>query len=185
MPEPSPVPDVDLSDCEESEGELIPETDSERRTALVSSGLDEDLRSLKSNLLWEAQQDTFKFTPPPDNISCDVIDISDSEDEVGPSNKRPQHAIVPLPPKLEANAKKGGLPPEISKASLIRVVAGRSSAPSGFGLGKLVQSEIEFRKKESSGMAPTKAGGRTLGGGLPSGSSQRIEPGWECKVCTL
>lgn len=65
------------------------------------------------------------------------------------------------------------------------------------GIGKLVQSEIDLRTKESLGMAPVKGGGRTLGTGNPvfATSSHNAAEGlrtlplspeqWTCLVCTL
>jgi hypothetical protein len=74
------------------------------------------------------------------------------------------------------------------------------------GLGKLVQTEIDFRKKESLGLAPTQSA-RKLGSGVPKkgagvvetvGSrgdgnrqgqvldrSQTLGGSWGCLVCTL
>ena len=58
------------------------------------------------------------------------------------------------------------------------------------GLGKLVQTEIDFRKKESIGLASTQGGGRTLGSSRPRGPSPDLDPAsqggrWNCKICTL
>jgi hypothetical protein len=73
----------------------------------------------------------------------------------------------------------------------------RSPAAS-LGIGKLVQSEIDLRKKESLGMAPVKGGGRTLGTGtldsvrslhnVAKGTYPLTPPPaerWTCLVCTL
>ena len=66
------------------------------------------------------------------------------------------------------------------------------------GLGKLVKTEVDFRKKEALGMAPTQ-GSRKLGGKSKE-SGDRAQPHvtkpwsetefsptepWECAVCTL
>jgi len=70
------------------------------------------------------------------------------------------------------------------------------SPATSLGIGKLVQSEIDIRKKESLGMAPVKDGGRKLGTDTSvAGPSYNVAKRtrsptpyleqWECLVCTL
>ncbi|TFK28098.1 WLM-domain-containing protein [Coprinopsis marcescibilis] len=59
-----------------------------------------------------------------------------------------------------------------------------AAGPSRLGIGKLVQAEIQDRKKEALGLAPIK-GKRTIGQ-KPRERSPPVEPeGWGCLVCTL
>ncbi|KAJ7593048.1 WLM domain-containing protein [Mycena floridula] len=63
------------------------------------------------------------------------------------------------------------------------------------GLGKIVQTEIDLRKKESLGLAPIKGGGRTLArpptksasrnSQISESSTTSSHPTWNCLVCTL
>ncbi|KAJ7284943.1 WLM domain-containing protein [Mycena rebaudengoi] len=138
------VSSEDDEDPESEEDELLGETDSDRREALLRSEDSQDLQKLNGGTSWRDFEDEFVFT------GGEVIEIpSDDEDD--------------LP---------------VASGSRLKDSQTRTSAP--LGLGKLVQSEISLRKKESLGMAPVKGGGRVIGVTRAAG-----EPEWACNVCTL
>ncbi|KAF8896398.1 WLM domain-containing protein [Infundibulicybe gibba] len=156
-----PASEGDSSD----EEELIAETDSDRRKALLSSQHADDVKGLEAGTSWLAFEDDFNFIGGSSTTGTQPMP--------GTSNR----AQGPMP---QVN------PPNVSSTSL--------------GIGKLVQNEVNLRKKESLGMAPIKGGGRTLGGTRPAISARsppqsrlvlpveaaKVEKlQWGCLVCTL
>jgi len=93
---------------------------------------------------------------------------SDKEEESTPSAKRQK--TLTFEPKPSTNVTSFSKP----KSSM------------DLGLGRMVQSEVELRKKESIGLALT-GGGRKLGGVVKSATPPRGQKDeeWGCLVCTL
>jgi hypothetical protein len=189
------VPTAQTTD-EDSDDEVefvtVPETDAERREALLASeetaGLEEKLRFGNS---WKQFQDEFNFTG--NNVAggskqtTDVLDISSDEDDGGGCDVPVASGSTFTTQVHETSAKGKG-----------KLKAAWTPTSNGLGLGKMVQTEIDLRKKESLGMAPVKGGGRTLG---PTKSIPKIPPRndirdkslrephtgnhWSCLICTL
>ncbi|KAK0204771.1 WLM domain-containing protein [Desarmillaria ectypa] len=174
----------DMADCSDSDVEIISETDEERREALIFS--EEDvLRSLKSS--WEEFRHDFIFTG---DGKDNTIEISSDEESV---KREPCDIPVPSGSTFTSGMNDG------SKGSKNKGEEKEKETPS-LGLGKLVKTEVDFRKKEALGMVPTQ-GNRKLGGQVKSKESgDRVQPHvtkpcsefefsptvpWECAVCTL
>ncbi|KAK0469808.1 WLM domain-containing protein [Desarmillaria tabescens] len=177
-PEDVKEEEEDIADRSDSEVEIISETDGERRQALISSEKD-NLHNLKFS--WEEFKDDFIFTGDgKDNI----IEISSDEENV-----KGEPCDIPVP---SGSTFTSGIN---NKAKHNK---NKESPP--LGLGKLAKTEVDFRKKEALGMAPTQ-GSRKLGGQPKSKESgDRVQPHvtkplseieisptelWECAVCTL
>lgn len=170
-----------VSDSDEEKEIPIHETDSDRRQTLLSSEQSDDLQGLKSGILWNffrqdfisGGQDASHVNESPDDHDTGYSGTSAS----GPSTSKGKR-------KHES---------EESYESLRAKRVVRSPAAS-LGIGKLVQSEIDFRKRESLGMTSVKGGGRTLGSS-GTGPSHNVAKGictltpspeqWACLVCTL
>ncbi|KAF9475398.1 WLM-domain-containing protein [Pholiota conissans] len=174
---------------DEVEFVTVPETDAERREALLASeqttDLDEKLRFGNS---WKQFRDDFNFTATPSVATSGSTFTTQSH---GSSHGQAESSS-------DARAKCKGK----SKATLASSSTPRAAQNGGLGLGKMVQTEIDLRKKESIGMAPIKGGGRTLGSAEPA---PKITPlrndtpqsktrsllehdtgkQWSCPVCTL
>lgn len=185
----SSKPSEELStdgDNSDDEVEFVPETDAERRQAIQDAEQGEsDNSKLGSDFSWKQFKDDFNFDGKsmPSGAKqplIDGIDISSDEEDVGTCD---------VPIASGSTFTSGSLSKTDSK--------GKGKA--GFGLGNLVQSEIELRKKESLGMGPMKGGNRKLGSnpGLqkPHGGPEReSEPSdrvqqnagtRSCLACTL
>lgn len=156
---------MDLEDDEEA----VDETDYDRRQTLLSSKQDDDLQEFKSDTLWESIESDFNIRKE-DSPRCDLPVHSGSVGTSGNSTL----------PKGKRKRSEDDDPPTRSPAASL-------------GIGKLVQSEIDLRKRESLGMAPAKGGGRTLGtrtweapGSTPKPTQNPpSELQWNCLVCTL
>ncbi|KAF8656840.1 hypothetical protein AX16_002388 [Volvariella volvacea WC 439] len=77
------------SESDESDVEIIAETDLERRQALNASEKgEENLKQLRSGTLWDYFQNAFTFDTPPvaadgdEPVVCDVIELSDDDESV-------------------------------------------------------------------------------------------------------
>ncbi|KAG7451134.1 WLM-domain-containing protein [Guyanagaster necrorhizus] len=159
------------TDRSDSEVEIVSETDGDRREALISSEKD-DLRNLKSS--WEEFKDDFIFTG---DGKDNVIEISSDEENV----KR-EPCDIPVP---SGSTFTSGVNDTMKRSE--NNGKGKEKETPPLGLGKLVKTEVDFRKKEALGMVPTQ-GSRRLGGRVKSKESDTefspTEP-WECAVCTL
>ncbi|TFK40323.1 WLM domain-containing protein [Crucibulum laeve] len=187
----------DGSDIDDSDVEFVGETDAERRETLLAAEKEDGVGELKpgSKISWDDFEDDFNFTGAgkelDEDSGCDVPVASGSTFTTGSGSS-------------SRTAKEKG---KEAKAVTKREPSKSTSKSSGeLGIGKLVQSEIDLRKKESLGIAPVKGGSRTLGGStrkitnaLDNTSRSRllssqatIPPAdskttgkWSCLVCTL
>lgn len=191
--------DEEFSD---DEVEFVAETDAERRQALLSSEQDDDLRQkLSPESSWTQFENDFNFSAQntatgSKEIFNDVIDISDDGDD-GESCGLPVASGPTSIMTYPSPADKDKLKTVESRGGLGQKSTGRGSSLNTLGLGNIVQTEINFRKKESLGMAPIRGGGRTLGSteSKPISRKERspsvLEPPvseehlWICLVCTL
>jgi len=198
------------SDKETSDDEIefIAETDAERRQALLSSEQDDDLnQNLGSGSSWKQYENDFDFSTKntatgSKEVFNDVIDISSNGDggescdlhvASGPSLTMK----APYPRRTDKGKSKA---PESSGIFSQRSTC-QGASLNHLGLGNIVQTEIDFRKKESLGMAPIRGGGRTLASKpnsklvsreeqsasilKPLLAKQPVEKFWSCLVCTL
>ncbi|KAK0223196.1 WLM domain-containing protein [Armillaria fumosa] len=170
------------ADRSDSEVEIVSETDGERREALISSEKD-DLRNLKSS--WEEFKDDFIFTG---DGKDNVIEISSDEEDV-----KEELCDIPVP---SGSTFTSGMNDGETRSKYKGKEKEKKTSP--LGLGKLVKTEVDLRKKEALGMAPTQ-GSRKLGSNSKE-SGDRVQPHatkpwsetefsptepWECAVCTL
>jgi hypothetical protein len=192
-------------DDSEDEFEDVKETDADRRQTLLSSkSEDDDIELLGAGKSWQMFLDDFDFTRSPRTDSkgagkgkeaavasgskdLGTIDIS-SEDEDGRDG-----CDIPRTSGSMSTVGSTGVPSSQRKGGTRGSDGGKASEKSrgpslntgALGLGKLVQTEIDFRKKESLGMAPVKGGGRTLGSAPRRPSSPPTASQWTCELCTL
>lgn len=160
---------------EESDDEIeIIETDAERRQTLLNSGEQEnDLQRLDKANSWKEFRREFNFGYTKDE--CDLPVASGSTFTTANTGKKEfKHHL----------ASSSSMPkPATTKP-------GKSKVPSDIGLGKFVQNEIQFRKREVLGMTGP---GRTLADSddeiIVVSEPQRVSSGsqaqWECLICTL
>ncbi|KAK0485190.1 WLM domain-containing protein [Armillaria novae-zelandiae] len=172
----------DMADRSDSEVEIVSETDGERREALISSEKD-DLRNLKFS--WEEFKDDFIFTG---NGKDNVVEISSDEEDV-----KEESCDIPVP---SGSTFISGMNHGENRSKYKDKEKEKEMPP--LGLGKLVKTEVDSRKKEALGMAPAQ-GSRKLGSKSKE-SGDRVQPhvtkpwsetefspaeSWECVVCTL
>lgn len=176
-----PVKEEESED--ESDGEIeIIETDADRRHALLNSGEQgNDLLRLDKANSWKEFQREFNFGyNRDDKDKCDLPVASGSTFTTGSTGK-----------KLEQDF--SGPSSSTLKPATSKPVSYKSKMSSDIGLGKLVQSEIQLRKREALGMTGT---GRTLADSddeiivvsetrRVSSESRGSRAQWECLVCTL
>ncbi|KAF9048620.1 WLM domain-containing protein [Panaeolus papilionaceus] len=182
--------DRDCSEDSGSEEEYAPisETDAERRETLLASEDSKDISNLGNKLgsrdAWKQFEKDFNFG----NVklesgrttritTLDVIDISsDEEDTSRPSGQRCDVQAPSGSTGTIAGARSTTNPSTTSNWGVSNSTSGRGRQE--LGLGSLVKTEVEFRKKEALGLAGRKnAGGRTL----CQGGNHK----WTCLVCTL
>ena len=180
---------------------LIHETDSDRRQTLLRSEQNEDLQGLKSGTLWDFFQRDFITGR---QGASHVTEMPDDHDTRYVENDTSKPSISGGKRKHDSEEVEGDLHhlhfcrlTELFPTERPRTGKVVRSAATSLGIGKLVQSEIDLRKKESLGMAPVKGGGRTLGTGtshICTGSSHNVArthaqtpspEWWACLVCTL
>ncbi|KJA19444.1 hypothetical protein HYPSUDRAFT_204506 [Hypholoma sublateritium FD-334 SS-4] len=207
----NPSSDEDASE-DEVEFVDVPETDAERRQVLLASEQTTDLeQKLGARNSWKQFQDDFNFdggssTPSGSKEATidirDIIDISSDVDD--DACDVPVTSGSTFTTKPAGNAQAGGTGKGKSRLSSPPPIASRAktlpkaSNDRALGLGKMVQTEVDLRKKEALGMAPVKGGGRTLGSRRPvarspscSSSEEALvkepvpERPWSCPVCTL
>ncbi|PPQ65296.1 hypothetical protein CVT26_000256 [Gymnopilus dilepis] len=184
---PAETPEGDEEESDD-EVEFVSETDAERRQALQEAEQgQESNQKLGPGFSWSQFKDEFNF----DNGSSasgskqpqvvgDILEIFSDEDEANACDVPVASGSTYTTTPSTASSVKGK-----GKASLNKQ-DGKS-----LGLGKLVQSEIDFRKKEALGMALVKGGGRKLGSKPDDAQNSKVKtsssPGgvWSCLVCTL
>jgi hypothetical protein len=189
--------------------EIVNETDAERRQTLLSSKQeDDDIEFLGTGKDWTMFQEEFSFgqasgkksgpgssrhlgtieiPSEDDEDHCDLPQTSGSMSVIGQSSARQQKGKSKDKGTSSQSAGQG------SKNQRNGPTPRNGSTNQGggvLGLGKLVQTEIDFRKKESIGLASIQGGGRTLGSSKPRGPSPALDPAgqgvrWNCKICTL
>ena len=176
-----------MTEDEESdqEFELVKETDAERREALLTSDQDGDSSNkLGPSSSWKALEQEFDFNNRDQASSSnvpidDIIDLSSDDDDDDCSIPVSSGSTFTYGHGSAAKGKgKSNSSDDIKENTSSRA---RHSKSNAIGLGKMVEAEIDLRKKESLGMAPVKGGGRTLG----SRSAQSTPTKWDCLVCTL
>lgn len=185
----------------------VPETDAERRQVLLASEQTTDLeQKLGARNSWKQFQDDFNFdggstSSGSKGPTMDIIDISSDGDD---ACDVPVASGSTFTTKPVGNAQAGGSGKDKSRRSSPPPITSRAktlpkaSNDRALGLGKMVQTEVDLRKKEALGMAPVKGGGRTLGSRRPAARSASYssseealvkepvpERPWSCPVCTL
>ncbi|KAJ7035005.1 WLM domain-containing protein [Mycena alexandri] len=164
------LPPDSEDESSDDEVEIVSETDAERRQTLHNSEGSDDLLTL-SGTAWRELEDAFVFKRENVKISSDdseMIDISSDDDDDLPVASGSTF-VMPPPKKKPIARSKNSSPKD------------RKKGTTDIGLGKMVQSEVSLRKKESLGMAPVKTG-RVIGGTVRKTAE---EPEWACTVCTL
>lgn len=166
----TPAATVEIDSSTDDEDDYIEETDTERRQRLREADGDEiDQNKVTS---WDDYADDFVFGAS--GSSTNPLAGSSSSTRQGPSTASTSKLAEAKPMSIGAKGK----------------------APSSIGLGKLVQSEIDLRNKESLGMAFVKNDStRKLGGRprQPEPDAPRAHPAsptqdgeqWSCSACTF
>jgi len=184
-----------LTEDEESdqEFELVGETDADRREALFASDQDADASNkLGPSSSWKALEQEFDFnnhdqgTSSSSKVSVDdIIGVSSDDDDDGCSFPVASGSTFTHGHNSVAEGKgKTDSSDDIKDNTSSRA---RHSNPNAIGLGKMVEAEMDLRKKESLGMAPVKGSGRTLGSrstGMTQ-NAQSTPTKWNCILCTL
>ncbi|KIL67558.1 hypothetical protein M378DRAFT_159365 [Amanita muscaria Koide BX008] len=175
------VPKEESSETEEeTDSDIeIAETDTQRRQALLNSGeQDNDIARLDRANSWKEFQREFDFGSKSPNHECDIPVASGSTFTTKESK----------PKSLAGSSSTTSKPLRPSSSSY------KGKAPTNIGAGKLVQTDIKFRKKEAIEMSN---GGRTLADSddeilvvSESKGPTTTQMGfgdlqWECLVCTL
>ncbi|KAF4613516.1 hypothetical protein D9613_007746 [Agrocybe pediades] len=183
---------------DEDDVEFIPETDEDRRQALLGAAQSNDAPQERGRVgfSWKQFKDDFKF---PEEASPESSTSGESADTITHISGEGNSPSCDIPVASGSTSAMGTLQAGDKgkrKASL-PVVDGRPAKR--LGLDNMVQSEITLRKKEALGMAPIKGGGRTLGSmpadiapkanlGMyhsPSALEENVPSVWSCLVCTL
>jgi hypothetical protein len=195
------------SDKEASDDEIefIAETDAERRQALLSSEQDDDLtQKIASGSSWKQFENDFNFssrntTAGSKEVINDVIDISSDDGDGGKSCDLPvvSGSTYTMKPQYPSRMDKEKLTTTESSRRFGQKSKRQGPSLNRLGRGSIMQAEIEFRKKESLGMAPIRGGGRILASKPVSREEQlaaileplpvklSAEKFWSCLVCTL
>ncbi|KAJ3801820.1 WLM domain-containing protein [Lentinula aff. detonsa] len=144
------------------DAQIIIETNADRKKTLLDAELDsdEDLEKLGSGAVWKDFENDFTFTGHgrPNVIVISSDDESDSATILEGKGKRKADVFEQM---IEPS-------PKIRKKSDLNI-----------GLGKIVETEVTFRKKEALGMTGK---GRTIGDGAICTGEHTP---WYCLVCTL
>ena len=182
MGEASPSQPVSGSESSDDEVEVVGETDKDRRETLLAAKQVDDVEVLDSVTLWKDFEGDFHFGVKPEGMKltepCDLPVASGSTytSDGGKTTKARVldtgktvvwclYSLLINPSRIESSR---------AKATNLKPI----------GIGKIVQTEVDLRKKESLGLAPVKGPGRTLGGSgklIPND----LSPTWSCRVCTL
>lgn len=191
-------------DDDDDEVEFVSETDAERRQALLESEVKDGDRQEKlgsSKGSWKTFMEDFNFGGSGDSSSRkasgskgktsmpldEIVEVrSDGDEDVD--------TACDVPVASGSTFTTGGWNAGTSSKSASKGKGKATVLPStSLGLGKMVQTEIDLRKKESIGMAPVKGGGRKLGAKPkpepeyqpPEMQNDRPPSAWSCLVCTL
>ena len=188
-PVPSDWPDSRSSEDEEPEQEfeLVGETDAERREALLASDQDADPSDkLGPSSYWKSLEQEFDFNnydqATSSNVPISDIDLFPNDDDddgcnipVASGSTFTHGHSSAAKGKGKSNSSK-----DIKENTTLKVRHRNSNA---IGLDRMVEVEMDLRKKESLGMAPVKGSGRTWGS--RSIGMTRKQDTWNCLVCTL
>jgi hypothetical protein len=194
------------SDDEDDDEIIIPETDAERRKVLLESERDGELQKpLKAEDSWKAFKDEFEgefqeegqspgasrsgSSKRPTDEDEDVIEIFSDDDNDGATS-----CDVPIPSGSTFTVG-GVLSKSQFKVNDLRMPSTPSATSVTIGLGKIVQTEIDFRKKEALGLTPVGAVERTIGSKPSTRHASVLREDsmhitrafefWSCLVCTL
>ncbi|EIM91267.1 WLM-domain-containing protein [Stereum hirsutum FP-91666 SS1] len=164
------------SDSDSSDFEIVPETDSDRRRAMLDSDPTGNAKLKGTNGKLEDFWDEF------------IIPRASSSSSGSQPKGKEKETNVPS----GATAKKDG--DGLKQRTLDGGAVGTGSDVKGNGkgaakgrgmvLGNIVQDEVEYRKKEALGMTKEQSEGRTLGGNTKR-PGPGLESGWACLICTL
>ncbi|TFK72896.1 WLM-domain-containing protein [Pluteus cervinus] len=189
-PPPGVREEVSDDDSSDGEVEIVAETDVDRRRTLKSSGGDKDMEGLKSSDLWKVYQHEFKFTAPPanrddDRVDCDVIELTDDEDEAlaGPSSRPLQPSTKPPPPQQHRPSNSLRAPRAPSKDSK------QKSNPSQRSRGRSEQTT--FKTENRAGASINTEEKTTVEPKIKKGFFRRqkeetkTDMQWSCQICTL
>lgn len=168
------------------------ETDAERKETLLESEQNGEVQKLKAKDSWKFLKDEFNVkiqAGPPGSSkqynSNDVIEIFPADNE-----ERGTACDVPVPSGSTFTIG-GVMSTNQFKANKFQADDIPSSRIKQLGMGKMVQTKIDFRKKEAAGLTSVIAGGQTLGSELSTCTpraciSRDDNTGfWRCLVCTL
>ncbi|KAF8807050.1 WLM-domain-containing protein [Phlegmacium glaucopus] len=198
IPSDPPVPKSPevLTGDEESdqEFELVGETDAERREALLASDQDADLSNkMEHSSSWNALEQEFNFNnhdQATSNVPIDDIICISSDDDDDDDCNIPVASGSTFTHGLSSAAKGKGKSNSSHNIKEKTSSKARHSNSNAIGLGRMVEAEMDLRKKEFLGMAPVKGSGRTLGSSS-TGMIQNVQSApikqdvWDCLVCTL
>ncbi|KAL1662655.1 WLM domain-containing protein [Schizophyllum commune] len=137
-------------DSGSDEEEYIEETDSERRQRLREADAEGD--GTAESISWDDYADDFVFGKPGGSATDPVATSSSSRGTPSTSAKS-----IPASTKTQAT----------TSTKTPAITSNKGKAPASIGLGKLVQSEIDLRKKEAVGLAPVKNEATRRLGGIP------------------
>lgn len=183
------------SDSDSSDFEIVPETDSDRRRAMLDSDPTGNAKLKGTNGRLEDFWDEF------------IIPKASSSSSSGSQSKEKEASV---PSGVTAKKDVGGLKQRtldggaVGSGSDVKGKGKGAGKGRGMVLGNIVQDEVEYRKKEALGMTKEQSEGRTLGGTKRLGP--KPEPGsgvaprdgsplvpmpgeasakWACLICTL
>ncbi|KAF9565211.1 WLM-domain-containing protein [Agrocybe pediades] len=183
---------------DEDDVEFIPETDEDRRQALLGAAQSNDAPQERGRVgfSWKQFKDDFKF---PEEASPESSTSGESADTITHISGEGDSPSCDIPVASGSTSTMGTLRAgdKGKRQASPPVVDGRPTKR--LGLDNMVQSEITLRKKEALGMTPIKGGGRTLGS-MPADIAPKANLGvyhslpaleenvpsvWSCLVCTL
>ncbi|KAJ3987964.1 WLM domain-containing protein [Lentinula detonsa] len=178
---PLVFPAASTSYAEHSEdAQIIIETNADRKQTLLDAELDsdEDLEKLGSGAVWKDFENDFTFTGHgrPNVIVISSDDESDSAIILEGKGKRKADVFEQMIGGFTTSHLPWSeyLNPLLEPSHKIR-----KKSDLNIGLGKIVETEVTFRKKEALGMTGK---GRTIGDGAKCTGEHTP---WYCLVCTL
>jgi hypothetical protein len=191
VPVPSDSRSSEALTEEESDPEFewVGETDAERLEALLKSDKDADLSNkLGPSGSWKGLEQEFDFNNDDQVTSSnvpidDIINLSSDDDNDDHCNIAIASGSTFVHGHSNAAKGKG----KSGSSDDVKENTSSKAKSNAVGLGRMVQAEMDLRKKESLGMAPVKGSGRTLGS-RPTGMIQNVQSTpmkWGCLVCTL
>lgn len=186
-----------MTEEEESDEEFewVGETDAERREGLLASDQDiDESNKLGHSDSWKALEQEFDFNNNQNQATSSKVPIDDAiilltdDDDDDDDGNIPIAYGSTFTHGFSSAAKDKGMSSSIKGNASSKA---RHSKSNAIGLGRMAEAEIDFRKKESLGMASVKGSERTLGsrsrstGMTQIASSTPIATQWNCLVCTL